>query len=105
MKDKMVFKDSDILLFSYFIIDGHANFFNYHHYNQMFVDAVKYNKSHTHPTYIWESTGRTVPTIFLRHRNNTATYNDMCAVTSGVHSTHIQSESCSANRYALCQLR
>ncbi|XP_011440302.3 uncharacterized protein [Magallana gigas] len=82
-----------------------SSHFHNHHFDHMFVDAVKHHKSHTHPTYIWESTGRTVPTIFLRHRNNTATYNDMCAVTSGVHSTHIQSESCSANRYALCQLR
>eukprot|EP00105_Crassostrea_gigas_P021237 XP_011440304.1 PREDICTED: uncharacterized protein LOC105337322 [Crassostrea gigas] len=85
--------------------DGHANFFNYHHYNQMFVDAVKYNKSHTHPTYIWESTGWMVLSSFLNLHNVNSTYSDMCAVTSSLHSKTIQAKDCSTPHYALCQLR
>lgn len=87
------------------IIDGHSHFFSYHHYDHMFVDAVKYHKSRTHPTYIWESTGRTVLSSFLNLHNVNSTYSDMCAVTSNLHSNTIQAGDCSDSRYALCQLR
>ncbi|XP_052711606.1 uncharacterized protein LOC128185935 [Crassostrea angulata] len=87
-------------------LDPHSDHHKYHHhYDHVFVDAVKYHKSHTHPTYIWESTGRTVSSSFLNLHNVNSTYSDMCAVTSSLHSNTIQAEDCSDSHYALCQLR
>ncbi|XP_052710803.1 uncharacterized protein LOC128185179, partial [Crassostrea angulata] len=80
-----------------------SDFFGYHQYDHMFVDAMKHTSSHTHSTYIWESTGRTVSSSFLS--NVQGTYSDMCAVTYSLHSSHIQAASCTASHYALCQLK
>lgn len=107
----MVLKDANnftLLQFTTFDIiylDSHFFHQTYHHSDHIFVDAVKYHRSHTHPIYIWESTGRTVSSSFLSLRNVNSTYSDMCAVTSSWHSGTIQAEGCSDSHYALCQLR